>query len=106
MEKNSTECDSGSTFHGIACAELVSHTEESQDVPEARPVFYMTDMRSLYSSRLEELRVKGMNVHTTRLKNRRLAAMPNLRAHNQGRDIILVLDKEIAVVLKILMQRH
>ena len=57
-----------SCLHGIAFAELVS---------------FMEDMKS------DGLTVEK-RIHTTRLKNRLLSALPDLRAHSQGRDTLLI----------------
>ena len=69
-------------MHGIAFAELVSYIESYMESKVARPVFEMGDLKNLYISRLSE---RGeMPVHTTRLKNRILAAVPDLRSHTAG----------------------
>ena len=47
----------------------------------------------MYKTRLEQLgaSVDG-RIHTSRLKIRLLAALPNLKAHSQGRDVLLTFD--------------
>lgn len=89
-----------SSLYGIAFAELISHIETFRDSTETSPVFSMTELRSLYSRRLEKLGIKSPQIHTTRLKNRILAAVPDLRAHSQGRDVLLAFDKDIGAALK------
>lgn len=89
-----------SSLYGIAFAELISHIETFRDSTEMSPVFSMTELRSLYSRRLEKLGIKSPQIHTTRLKNRILAAVPDLRAHSQGRDVLLAFDKDIGAALK------
>ena len=72
--------------HSIALAELVSYIEESRLDSSVAPVFQLSDLVSLYTSRLRQL---GMDVekrmHSTKLKDRILALIPGLKAHLQGK---------------------
>lgn len=38
-------------------------------------------------------------IHTTRLKNRLLSVLPDLRAYSKGRDTLLSFDKDIGPAL-------
>jgi len=60
----------------------------------------MADMKNLYITRLNELGLDQVQVHTTRLKDRILAAIPDLRSQTEGRDILLVYDEDIGTALK------
>jgi hypothetical protein len=79
----------------------VSHIESYQDVDEVGTVFNMAELKRLYCSRLQELGIKDPYVHTTRLKNRILAAVPNLTSHTEGRDVLLAFDHDIGAALKL-----
>ena len=86
--------------HGIALAELVMHIESFRETSDTRPVFSMTDIKKLYSARLQELGFPEEQVHSTRLKLRLLAAISDLRAHTQGREVLLAFDQDIGKALK------
>ena len=65
-----------SSLEGIALAELVSYIEESL------PVFKLVELFRLYSSRMEQLGVNSDGrLHTSRLKDRLLAQIPQLEAY-------------------------
>lgn len=98
--KDSLESSSERLLHGIAFAELVSYIETYRESMEAKPVFSMGDLKNLYISRLQKLGVNDVQVHTTRLKNRILAAIPDLRAHTEGREVLLAYDQDIGAALK------
>ena len=46
-------------------------------------------------SRMEQFGVVDNRVNTTRLKQRLLAQIPDLRAHNKGRDVLLGFEEDI-----------
>ena len=46
-------------------------------------------MTRLYSQRLEELGVEAPNVNSSRLKKSLLAELPKLKAHKQGKHVLL-----------------
>ena len=82
------------SLHGIAFAELVEYIESHRDSSECAPVFKMADLAKLYFSRLSELGITGQ-IHTTRLRQKVLAAVPDLRCQSQGRDVLLKFDHDI-----------
>lgn len=87
--------------HGIALAELLSFIEETRIDEEHTPVFKLADLVKLYSNRLEQLGVEqDVRQHSTRLKNRILAHIPDLTAHNDGRDILLAFDEDVGHALR------
>jgi len=87
-------------LHGIVFAELVSYIETYRGSLESRPIFKMADMKNLYITRLNELGLDQVQVHTTRLKDRLLAAIPDLRSQTEGRDILPIYDEDIGTALK------
>jgi hypothetical protein len=57
-------------------------------------------LQKLYSVQLEQLGGVG-SVHSTRLKEQLLAHFPDMRAHDEGRDVLLMFDYDIGpAVLK------
>ena len=76
---------------GIAFAELVTFMEENR---REEGIFKLSDLACMYKARLERL---GVSVHSTRLKARLLAVIPDLQAHSQGRDVLLTFDVRTAI---------
>ncbi|XP_072178978.1 uncharacterized protein [Diadema setosum] len=88
-------------LHGIAFAELVVFTEDTLEDGDNAPVFRLSDLANLYKTRLEQLGATVSNrVHTTRLKDRLLSALPDLRAHPHGRETLLLFERDIGPALK------
>ena len=62
-------------------------------------------MAKLYHNRSEQLGVSiPKRINTTRLKERLLDQMPNLKAHTKARDVVLAFDDDIADALIIASQ--
>lgn len=89
-------------LHGLALAELVSYIiSKSQDCNESKPtVFKLADLVKIYSTSLMRLGVENTQIHSTDLKKRILAQIPDLQAHKEGRDVLLAFDKDIACTLQ------
>ena len=64
--------------HAIALANVVAYIENFRDDPHTAPVFTMTYLSRLYSSHLSHLSFKDDTVHTTRLRQKIEAAIPDL----------------------------
>ena len=79
-------------LHGIIVfAELVVFMEDMHAYEDNAPVFTLSDVANLYKTRLEQLGAMVTNIiHTTRLKDILLSVLPDLRAHSQGRDTLLL----------------
>ena len=89
-----------SSLEGIALAELVSYLEESRMNTEL-PVFKLVELSRLYSSRIEQLGVNSDGrLHTSRLKDRLLAQIPQLEAYKQGRDVLLAFKEDVGLALQ------
>ncbi len=74
--------------------------EDMRSDEESAPIFKLTDIAQLYKVRLEQLGLAvEKRIHTTRLKKRLLSALPDLRAHSQGRDILHSFEKDIGPAL-------
>jgi hypothetical protein len=81
---------------GIAFAELVSYIEGSCMDNLVAPVFKLEDLVNLYSTRLKQLRTSVVGcIHSTKLKDRILGYFPDMEAHKQGRDVVLISNKDI-----------
>ena len=78
----------------------MAYLEDMKSDEDSAPVFKLTDIAQLYKIRLEQLGLTvEKQIHTTRLKNRLLSALPHLRAHSQGRDTLLSFEKDIGPAL-------
>ena len=63
-------------------------------------VFKLTDLVNLYSTRLEQLQTHvAVRVHSTKLKNRILSYFPDMEAHKQGRDVVLIFNEDVGAAL-------
>ena len=70
--------------HGIAFAELVSYIEDCRKDTELAPIFKLTDLIDLYTTRLKQLgtdTAAAGRVHSTKLKDRILSYFPDMEAH-------------------------
>lgn len=84
-----------------AFAELVSFIDERISDPDTAPVFKLTELVQLYSSRVAQLNGgTTKDVHSTRLKDQILAHFPELCASQAGREILLVLNKDVGAALR------
>lgn len=92
-----------SKTNSLVLAELVAYIEEFRNHDsESLPVFKLSDLGKLYESRLKEQdpHFSG-KVNTTRLKEKLLGLIPNLRTQTQGRDVILMFDSDIGEAIKL-----
>ena len=85
----------------LVLAELVSYIEECRS-DETLPVFKLSNLRKLYESRLKEKDPSfSGKVNTTRLKERLMSLVPDLKAQTQGREVMMMLNSDIGEVIKI-----
>ena len=76
--------------YSIALTELVSYIDEARPDNNVAPVFKLSSLLNLYSSKLEQLGIKVTRlIHFTKIKNHILKFFPDLEPHCQGRDIVL-----------------
>ncbi|KAK3761797.1 hypothetical protein RRG08_010121 [Elysia crispata] len=86
----------------LALAELIAFMEES-NVEDRSTVFRLADLSKLYEARVNQLRGQfplQARAHSTHLKKRLLQNVPGLVAFNQGREVYLYYDEEVALTLK------
>lgn len=100
-KSSSSDRDVDAINHGIAFAELVSYMEETRVDNLVAPIFKLSDLANLYSRRLEQLGTKlPGRVHSTKLKNRILAYFLDMKAHTQGREVVLVFNEDVGAALR------
>ena len=88
-------------MQGIAFPELVVFLDDTSNDEDSAAVFRISDLVKLYKDRLEHLGVTvDSRIHSTRLKNRLIAQLPELRAHSEGRDTLLTFQRNIGLDLK------
>ncbi|KAK6187414.1 hypothetical protein SNE40_005450 [Patella caerulea] len=85
-----------SSFDSIALAELIAHIDEASSLQDTAPVFRLADLVETYRQRLIDLGMPpDIHVNRTRLKERLLLNCPHLTATKFGREILLVVDRDI-----------
>ena len=100
-EKHPISQRSDQVTHGLVLAELLAYMDETRQNSETVPIFKLCELSKLYTNRLEQFGHSGStHVHTTRLKERILAHFPDLQAHTEGRDVLLVFDEDVGKVLR------
>ncbi|KAJ7394920.1 hypothetical protein OS493_000757 [Desmophyllum pertusum] len=94
------EDQSASHLHAIAFAQLVCYIEGFRECDKTVPVFPLVELSKMYSSILEDLGVdQTAQVHTTRLREKLEAEIPDLISYKQGRDIVLAFDQHMGDVI-------
>lgn len=85
----------------MAFSELVTYKTETKNASESSdpPIFRLGDLCSLYRERLEQLGIELPDMHSTCLKEQLLFHIPELEAHHQGRDVLLVFKKDVGEIL-------
>ena len=69
------------------------------------PVFKLINLVDIYKERLEFYGLLlDTKVHSTQLKDRLLAHIPDLEAYKEGHDILLAFQKDIGTALKRICQ--
>ena len=72
-----------------------------EDLHKEESVAKLKDLAQMYTIRLKQLGVTTENrIHTSRLKNRLLSVIADLKACSQGRDVILSFDEDISTAIK------
>ena len=75
-------------------AELVTHIVEVHRSNPGGVVFKLADLCSLYESRLKQFD-SSTSCNRTRLKNKILSKIPDLKAFHKGREVVLVFEKDV-----------
>ena len=75
-------------------AELIAHITETQRNSTGGCVSKRADLNKLYECRLKQFGIADISVNTTRLKkDRLLAKIPELKAFNKGRNVLMAFEK-------------
>jgi len=78
----------------LVLAELIAHITEAQRNITGGCVFKLADLNKLYECRLKQFGIADISVNTTRLKkDRLLAKIPELKAFNKGRNVLMAFEK-------------
>ena len=101
LTKKFDDYDADTVNHGITFARLVSYNEDACRDDLVAPVFKLKHLVNLCGTRLDQLGtdVKGC-IHSTKLKDRLLRYLQHMEAHKQGRDAVLVSNKNIGSTLR------
>ena len=84
----------------VALAELASYIEESAQNDSMRSVFKLSDFAKLYTECLNQLGFSTTGkVNSTRLKERLLSVLPELRCYSHGREILMAYEKDIELCM-------
>ena len=79
-------------------AELVTHVVEAQLGSTGSVVFKLADLCNLYQSRLKQFDTNSA-FNRTRLKNKLLLKIPELKQFHKGREVLLVFEKDVGPAL-------
>ena len=96
-----SESSKEKSLYGIAFAALVSYLQEFREDQQNVAVFKLADLAKMYTAKLQELGLlSSSKINTTRLKERILGVFPDLGAHMQGRDVLLVFNCSIGDAIR------
>ena len=89
-------------IHGIAFSKLISYIEEEVNASsENIPVMILSELIQIYCTYLKELGldVEKRQIHSTRFKNRILSQFDDISAYNQGKEVVLMCQRDIGVAV-------
>ena len=105
--QNVIPTDNDSIRQSIALAELVSFLEEFRSDSDDNPVFKLSELSKMYTSRLEQMGVDiSQRVHSTHLKERLIQQCPELTSYKDGWEVFLAFNEDIAAVLKKVIENN
>ena len=86
---------------GIVLAELMNYLEETKSSSDVKPVFKLAFLSQMYNEKLEQHGINASGrIHTTRLKERLLAHMPEIEAYKSGRDVLIGYRDDIGEAMR------
>ena len=97
-----TVSDTDMNVQGIVLAELIAYIEDIRSNQSIAPVFKLTELKKLYTSKLAAYGIASESyVHSTRLKQRILGYFPDMLAVCEGRghETLLMFDQNLAQTL-------
>ena len=88
-------------YHSIALAELISEIQNAKTEEPHTTVFKLSDLRKEFCKRLKLQGVMSENpeIHSTRLKEKLIEAIPGLTAHIKGREVLLAFEEDIGSLI-------
>ena len=88
-------------YHSIALAELISEIQNAKTEEPHTTVFKLSDLRKEFCKRLQLQGVTAENpeIHSTRLKEKLIEAIPGLTAHIKGREVLLAFEEDIGSLI-------
>ena len=93
--------DTVKQIHGQVLSELAQYMEHVAKDDIKNNVFKLVDLATLFKERVIELGGHTSNrVHTTKLKNRLLAQVENLREYKDKKFSYLTFDENVGTILK------
>jgi hypothetical protein len=99
MKQSMTEdADAEGEINQIVFAELVTHVVETQRGSTGCVVFKLANLCNLYESRLKQFETNS-TFNRTRLKNKLLLKIPELKPFHKGREVLLVFEKDVGPAL-------
>ena len=93
------KCHADTKADNLVLAELVAHITETQRNSPGGCVFKLAEMSNLYECRLKQFGIADISVNTTRLKERLLAKISELKAFSKGRAVLIAFEKHVGPVL-------
>ena len=93
--------DTVKQIHGQVLSQLAQYMEEVAKDDIKNNVFKLVDLATLYKEKVIELGGHtSERVHTTKLKNRLLAQVENLREYKDKKFSYLTFDENVGTILK------
>ena len=88
-------------YHSIALAELISEIQNAKTEEPHTTVFKLSDLRKEFCKRLKIQGVTAENpeIHSTRLKEKLIEAIPGLTAHVKNREVLLAFEEDIGSLI-------
>ena len=96
-----SEGNGQSMLHSTVLAELISDVQNSRTEDPRTTVFKLSDLRKEFRKRLKLQGVTAENpeIHSTRLKEKLIEAIPGLTAHIKGREVLLAFEEDIGSLI-------
>ncbi|CAH1160137.1 unnamed protein product [Phaedon cochleariae] len=100
VQPSDEEPEEHGKVEAMVLAELITYIESARGDTNS-PVFKMTDLVNMYTERLNQMGIDVQGrIHSTKLKDRILTQINDLRSFRKGRDSYLVFDSELEDVIQ------
>ena len=89
----------------VTLSKLVSYMEELSQNVDILLVYKLSEMTKLYTERLRQIGVEvSSRINSTRLKERLLSALPDFRAHINGKEIFLTYENDVGNIINLVCE--